>query len=689
MLTVTDANNHKTTYTYDTLNRVSTIVDPANGTSTVTWTVMDLPYQVTPPNGLYDYYGYNGFGQPVWRNDDVNSSQTSWTYDPDGNVSQQTDSAGHTQNWTYDALDRPLTTAYPNDTAENVAFSYDQAGHGFGVGRLTGVTDAAGSLSRSYDERGNLTAEARVNGAGVAAATLKTAYAYDAASRVSGITYPSGLIVTYGRNASGEATGVAMKRNASAAGMTLANGASYFGLGERLQGFTYGTYDVSHWLTIDLDRQTTYENYTSYGTGVFRMGYSYDPVGNVTGMNDGLVGANSQGFTYDALDRLSSTTATAAGATNPSPAYGYTYDALGNRLTETPGSLAASTWSYWNGNQDYVKTATPSGGAAQAISSDGIGDITGVSSTASTASFTYNQANRMATSAVTSMAPQVYAYDWQNRLLTRTVTSTTPAMPYQYQYDQDGALLEEQAGGLPQQDYVWLNGEPVATVTPSSGAVTYLLTDRLKQPRVGVQPTGSATSGHVVWSDAVSPFGVVSSITSPVALQMNLRLPGQVADPNGGWVHNGARDYLPAWGRYLEIDPLRLGGGSYSLFGYAHQNPLRWTDPSGLLGINDQMPSSMPMSTPCPLTENQCSDNSQIWQRGNPFDEMHFHDSMHVYKEQTPDGEWGSECTYQDGKLVTGTPSSGTADLYRDWDPRHLTLDPGGPRMPNWIYNKY
>ena len=157
-------------------------------------------------------------------------------------------------------------------------------------------------------------------------------------------------------------------------------------------------------------------------------------------------------------------------------------------------------------------------------------------------------------------------------------------MPYQYQYDQDGALLEEQAGGLPQQDYVWLNGEPVATVTPSSGAVTYLLTDRLKQPRVGVQPTGSATSGHVVWSDAVSPFGVVSSITSPVALQMNLRLPGQVADPNGGWVHNGARDYLPAWGRYLEIDPLRLGGGSYSLFGYARQNPLRWTDPRGLAG---------------------------------------------------------------------------------------------------------
>ena len=166
------------------------------------------------------------------------------------------------------------------------------------------------------------------------------------------------------------------------------------------------------------------------------------------------------------------------------------------------------------------------------------------------------------------MAPQVYAYDWQGRMLARSVTSTTPAVAYQYQYGQDGMLLEEQASGIPSQDYVWIDGEPLATVTPSSGVVTYLVTDRLKQPRIGVQPSGKASAGTVVWEDAVLPFGVVTAVSSPVALQMDLRLPGQVADPNGGWVHNGARDYMPAWGRYLEIDPLRLGGGSFSLFGY-------------------------------------------------------------------------------------------------------------------------
>ena len=40
----------------------------------------------------------------------------------------------------------------------------DQTGHGFGIGRLTTVTDAAGRLSRFYDERGNILTESRVDG---------------------------------------------------------------------------------------------------------------------------------------------------------------------------------------------------------------------------------------------------------------------------------------------------------------------------------------------------------------------------------------------------------------------------------------------------------------------------------------------------------------------------------------------
>lgn len=40
------------------------------------------------------------------------------------------------------------------------------------------------------------------------------------------------------------------------------------------------------------------------------------------------------------------------------------------------------------------------------------------------------------------------------------------------------------------------------------------------------------------------------------------------------------RDYDPTTGRYLQADPLGLVDGA-SVYGYAGQNPARWTDPTG------------------------------------------------------------------------------------------------------------
>jgi len=55
-------------------------------------------------------------------------------------------------------------------------------------------------LNRSYDERGNVLQETR--GGSV------TTYRYDAANRVSSISYPSGSNVRYARDQMGRVTGV-------------------------------------------------------------------------------------------------------------------------------------------------------------------------------------------------------------------------------------------------------------------------------------------------------------------------------------------------------------------------------------------------------------------------------------------------------------------------------------------------
>ena len=100
---------------------------------------------------------------------------------------------------------------------------YDEATGGFGIGRLTSLTDAAGTLSRVYDERGNLLSEMRLN-SGV---TLVTKYTYDAASRVVSITYPSGWTAAYTRDAMGRTTGLAAQSPDGSTSLPVLNKVAY------------------------------------------------------------------------------------------------------------------------------------------------------------------------------------------------------------------------------------------------------------------------------------------------------------------------------------------------------------------------------------------------------------------------------------------------------------------------------
>lgn len=108
-----------------------------------------------------------------------------------------------------------LTKTFPAATAENVTYTYDAftAGTNHGRGRLTGITDQSGSTAFIYDARGNVTRETRV----ISGVSYQVNYVYNLADQVTQITYPSGRIVIYGRDAQGRITGVTTKQNATAA----------------------------------------------------------------------------------------------------------------------------------------------------------------------------------------------------------------------------------------------------------------------------------------------------------------------------------------------------------------------------------------------------------------------------------------------------------------------------------------
>jgi RHS repeat-associated protein len=87
------------------------------------------------------------------------------------------------------------------------------------------------------------------------------------------------------------------------------------------------------------------------------------------------------------------------------------------------------------------------------------------------------------------------------------------------------------------------------------------------------------------WAAEYRPFGDLDSWTGPLDLN-RLRLPGQYFDAETGYHQNWHRDYAPRLGRYLQADPLGVGGG-LALYPYAENLPLRFIDPFGLYEMGD------------------------------------------------------------------------------------------------------
>ena len=88
------------------------------------------------------------------------------------------------------------------------------------------------------------------------------------------------------------------------------------------------------------------------------------------------------------------------------------------------------------------------------------------------------------------------------------------------------------------------------------------------------------TQGQVVWSLQTTPFGEVhEEIANGITLLNGF--PGQYRDSETGLSYNYYRDYDPSIGRYIESDPIGLGGGM-NTYGYVGGNSVVYYDTSGL-----------------------------------------------------------------------------------------------------------
>ena len=610
---------------------------------------------------------YDGFGDRISQVSPDSGTSVFW-FDPDSNVTKQ--SAFAVTNYTYDALDRLLTRAYPADSTLNVSQTYDQSGHGSGVGHLTSVTDQAGSLSLSYEQRGLVTANNRT----ISSQAYNTGYSYQSAGRLATITYASaGWKLTYVRDSAGQVTSITDKPPSSGA-VNLATSVTHLPYGP-VASFTYGngvtdarTYDLDYRMTSVKDKATSNIQYNSYG---------YDADNNVHTITDNVTAGNDQTLTYNRIDALASATGVYGTVSS------ITYDSNSNRLT-----YGSTTYTVPSGSDKMSAVG------ASSITYSSTGNITAIGTTPT---FTWNKANQMATGVLSgTTSTYLHGYDGMRQKI--TVGTGVPSVT---QYDIFGELIFENNTRV-ETDYAYMDGMPIAAIQPVAATVSALHTDQ-----IGTVLRATNASKTIVFTANFDPNGKVSPTTT---ITQNTRFPGQRADATG-LNYNEARDYLPdfalAGGRMPEVDPLGIGGG-INPYVYAGNNAYKWMDPWGLLKLTDQTPSWIPgLSVPCPPQQSDITDlgngyyysavpsgcgtiQHAMWHKALLIDEVWNHrdgaNIYDVYKQVHTDGTWGSECAYNGDLLVLNAYGAGTANLYNDnWNfisSPHFTIDPGGPNGP-------
>lgn len=167
---------------------------------------------------------------------------------------------------------------------------------------------------------------------------------------------------------------------------------------------------------------------------------------------------------------------------------------------------------------------------------------------------------------------EAYAYDGLGRRV-RVEGASPSAWTVSVVSGMDAIYEEDEAGAVTK--YVYANGMRVAKVTPSA-AIQYYLGDHLGSTRTLLD--ANAQPGFAAeYEPFGKPYGVSGLEPYRYAMEKH--------DDPTGLVYLRARQYDPEVGRFVGADPIlgHLGEPqTLNRYAYVANNPLRYTDPTGL-----------------------------------------------------------------------------------------------------------
>jgi len=350
-----------TTSSYDQLNRLTQITDPAEGVTQIGFDALDDTVSVTDPRELVTGYTYNGLGD-LLKIQSPDTGTTQRSYDSGGNPHVVTDARQQTATYTWDALNRVAGIGYSDQT---ITYTYDQGTNG--VGRLSNVTDQSGSTSFGYDTLGRVNAKTEV----VGGISLTVTYTY-VNNQLTAMKTPSGQAISYSYNGNNQIAGISIN------GTTLLAAATYLPFGP-VTGWTWGNGTQTS-RSYDLDGRVI--QISSAGNST----YTYFDDGSISSRSDDWAS------TYDL----------AAGATSVS------VSPSSNEVTSTTGVLARA-YKYDNaGNETTVGGITATYGGSGRMTMGALGSAQ--------ATYLVNASGQRVSKA-SSSGTTLFAYDEWGHLL--------------------------------------------------------------------------------------------------------------------------------------------------------------------------------------------------------------------------------------------------------------------------------
>ncbi len=531
------------------------------------------------------------------RTEDVDRGATTMTYDELNRLKTTTDALQNTLSYDYDVLGRATTVKSGATVLKE--YKYDTALYGVGLlasstryvggnaytSRVnaysalvkpqsvqTEIPDVEGPLKGIYKSSFQYRPDGSLDGEGLnafAAAGMpaeKVSYSYDDFSRPVKTT--AGLL--------GQGSD------------TLVNTTAYTRLGE-LYRLELGTTSKRTWLSYYYDDNTRRLNRYIVDAEVpspkqADVSYSQDDAGNVLSITDNTVlGVDKQCFRHDYLRRLTQAWTVSGACADPADAalsgatqysHSFEYDLAGNRRKEiqraATGGDTTRTYEYASGHSlKSVTTNGPGGSRLDQYTYDLLGNTKTRNLAGATQNLDWDIENKV--SKVSEGAKDTtFVYTAEgSRLLRRDPDGTTLYVGIQEIRLAKGATTPTVTR------YYSQSGQTIA-MREGKTKITWLASDHQGTSQIAVdQATLKVDKRRQL------PFG---GARGNAAFPGERGFVGGTNDSSTGLVNIGARQYDPALGRFLSVDPVmdQSDPQQWNAYAYSNNSPISFSDPSGL-----------------------------------------------------------------------------------------------------------